>query len=65
MVGMLDTTKQELKKVPYKLHGQEVSSRLEMSPKRKPLARAHALFHKGLKEVKGDESKIHVVYGKI
>ena len=42
-----------------------VSCRLELSPKRKPWAKAHALFHKGLKEVKGDESKIHVVYGKI
>ena len=36
-----------------------------MSPKRKPLARGHVLVCKGLKAVKGDESKIHVVYGKI
>ena len=28
------------------------------------LAKAHALFYKGLKEVGGDESKIYVVYGK-
>ena len=28
-----------------------------VSPKRKPLAKDHALFCKGLKEVKGDESK--------
>ena len=63
-VGVLDTIKQELQKAPCKLHGQEVSSRLEMSPKRKPLAEAHALFYKGLKEVGGDESKIHVLYGK-
>ena len=47
------------------MRGREVSSRLEMSPKRKPLAKAHALFYKGLKEVKGDESKTHVVNGKI
>ena len=46
MVGMLDAIKTELKKEPYTLHGQEVSSRLEMSPKRKPLAKAHALFYK-------------------
>ena len=65
MVGMLDIIKKELKKEPYKLHGQEISSRLEMSPNTKPLARAHALFYKGLKEVGGDESKTHVVYGKI
>ena len=40
-----------LKKVPYKLHGQEVSATLDMSPERKPLAKAHALFYKGLKEL--------------
>ena len=33
-------------------------------PEKKSWAKAHALFHKGLKEVNGDESKIHVVYGK-
>ena len=64
-VGLLGIIKTELKKEPYKLRGREVSSRLELSPKRKPLAKAHALFCKGLKEMKGDESKIHVVYGKI
>ena len=36
-----------------------------MSPKKKPLARAHALFYTGLKAVKGDESAIHGVCGKI
>ena len=39
MVGLLDIIKTELKEGPYKLHGQEISSRLEISPKRKPLAR--------------------------
>ena len=34
-----------------------------MSPKRKPLSKAHALDNRGLKEVGRDESKIHVVYG--
>ena len=41
MVGLVDIIKTELKKEPKKLHGQEISSRLEKSPKRKPLARAH------------------------
>ena len=50
---MLDNVKKELKKVFGKLHGQ-----------RKPLAKAHALFYKGLEEVDGNESKINVVYGK-
>ena len=35
-----------------------------MSPNRKPLAKAHALFYKGLKEVDGNESKIKIVYGR-
>ena len=50
MVGMLDIIKKELKKEPCTLHGQEISSRLEISPKRKPLARAHALFYKRCQE---------------
>ena len=62
-IGLLDVMR-ELKKGPYKQKGQVVSSRLELSPKRKPLAKAHALFYKGLEEMKGDKSKIHVVYGK-
>ena len=58
---MLDIVQKELKNVPYKLHGQEISSRLEMSPKRKPLAKAHALFYKGIEAAGGNESKINVV----
>ena len=38
---------------------------MEMSPERKPLAKAHALFDKGLKAVGGNESKINVGSGKI
>ena len=64
-IGLLDVMREELKKGPCKQKGQEVSSRLELSPKRKPLSKAHALFYTGLKTVKGDESRIHVVYGKI
>ena len=63
-IGLLDIIRTELKKEPYKLREKVVSCRFELSLKRKPLAKAHALFCKGLKEVKGDESKIHVVYGK-
>ena len=64
-IGLLDVMREELKKGFYKQKDQVVSSRLESSPKRKPLAKAHALFFKGLEEVNGDKSKIHVVYGKI
>ena len=44
-IGLLDVIRTELKKGPYKQEGQVVSSRLELSPKRKPLAKAHALFY--------------------
>ena len=47
----------------YTLHGQQISSRLEMGPKMKLLAKAHALFYKGLEEVGGNESKINDVNG--
>ena len=63
--GCWTISKKELKKQLHELHGQEISSRLEISPKRKSLGRAHALFNKGLQEVGGDESKIHVVHGEI
>ena len=64
-IGLLDVMREELTNGPYKQKDQVVSSRLELSPRRKPLAKAHALFYKGLEEVKGDKSKIHVVYDKI
>ena len=56
MIGLLDIIKTEVKKETYKPHGREVCYRLETSPKRKQLAKAHALFYKGLKEVKGGMS---------
>ena len=52
----------ELKKKSYELKGQVVTARLDMSPKRKSLAKeAHALFYKGIKNKGGDESEINVV----
>ena len=48
MTGMLEIVQKELKKIPYK--NKVVSARLEMSRKRKPLAKAHALFYKGFEE---------------
>ena len=33
IIGLPEIVKEEIKKGPYKLHGQEVSARLEMSPK--------------------------------
>ena len=63
IIGLPDVMREELKKGLCKQKGQVVSS--ELSPKMKPLAKAHTLFHKGLEEVKGDKSKIYVVYGTI
>ena len=36
-----------------------------MSPQKKSLAKAHALFLKGRSAARGDESKINVVYRKL
>ena len=58
MIDLLKGMKEELEKAAYKIHGQNVKARPEVSPQRKPLAEAHALFFKGLKEMKGDESKV-------
>ena len=42
-----------------------VSCRLEVEPKEETFGEGPcSVLQKGLKEVKGDESKIHVVYGK-
>ena len=60
MIELLMVVKDELKKKPYGLGGQAVTARLEMSPRMKPLAKAHALFYKGLKSVDGNDSKINV-----
>ena len=66
MIVLLKVVTEELKKEPHKIRDQEVTARLEVSPpKKKPLAEAHALFYKGLNAVKGDESQITVVYGKL
>ena len=55
MIGMPGIVTDELKMVLYKLQ----------SPKKKPLAKAHALFYEDLKAVIGDESKINVENGEI
>ena len=44
-------TKEELDKAAYKISGQNVKARLEVSPQRRPLAKAQATFFKGFKEV--------------
>ena len=43
---------------------EELKKGLYNKQKRKPLAKAYALFYKGVKEVK-DQSMIHVVHGTI
>ena len=52
-IGLPDVMREELKQGLYNQKGQVVSSRLELRPKRKPSAKAHALFFEGLEEVKG------------
>ena len=54
--------KEELDKAACGINGQLVKARLEVSPHRRPLAKAHAMFFKGLKELGGDESKVIAFY---
>ena len=60
MIQLLRVVQDELKKKPYELKGQVVKARQEMSPQKKPLAKAHALFYEGMSAARSDESKIYV-----
>ena len=42
-----------------------VKANLELSPQRRPLAKAQAMFFKGLKEVGGNEANAKAVCGKL
>ena len=64
MIEMLKVVKEELEKANLQDSWQGVKARLEVSSQRKPLTKAQALFFKGLKEMKGDESKVQSDYGK-
>ena len=65
MIDLLEETKEELDKAANKINGQIVKARLELSPQRRPLAKAQAMFFKGLKEVGGDESKVRAFQRKL
>ena len=56
MIDLFRTMRGELG--DHKINGQNVKARLEVSPRKKLLAKAAALFFKGLKEMKGYESKV-------
>ena len=64
MVAMLDILENTSRRCPV-CFMEEVSARLELSSRRNPLVKAHALFCEGFKEVRGNESKLFVVHGKI
>ena len=52
MVDLLKIKKQELEKVAYKIHVQNVKARLDVSPQRKPLTKGACSFLQG---TQGDE----------
>ena len=64
MIGLRKIMKEELDEEAYKIHGQNVKARLEVSPQRRPLTKTQALFFKGLKEVGGGESEVRAFHGK-
>ena len=65
MIDLLNIMKEELDKAAYKIYGYNEKARLEVSLQRRPLAKAQALFFKGLKEVGGDESKVSAFSGNL
>ena len=60
MTDLLKIMKEELDKAVHEIDGQRVKAR-----QRRPLAKAQAMFFKGLKEVGGDESKVIALYRKL
>ena len=65
MIDLLKTTKEEFVKAAYKIDGQSVKARLEVSLQRRPSTKAVAPFFQGLEEMKGDESKVMNFFGKL
>ena len=65
MIDLLKVTKEEFDKATYKFNGQNEKARLEVSPQRRRLTRAQALFFKGFEEMKGDESKVWTFHRKL
>ena len=65
MIELLRVVRDQLKKKPYEIKGQVVKARLGMSPHEKLLAKAHALFHKGMSAARSDEAQINVIDGKL
>ena len=60
IIDLLKSMKEELEKAACKIRGQNVKAMLEVSLQRKPKTKEHVLFFKGLKEMKGDESKVRI-----
>ena len=65
MIDLLKIMKEELEKTAHKINGQNVKAMLEVSPQRRPLTKAGALFSQGLKEVGADESKVRACHGNV
>ena len=57
--------REELNEANYCINEARVRTNLEISPQKKPLARARAMFFKGVKEARGDEAKIRAFYGNL
>ena len=61
LVTMIDL----LDKAAYKINGQNVKARLEVSLQRRPLTKAAAFFFNGLKEMQDDKSKVKTFLGNL
>ena len=58
MIEILKMMRDELDKKPFCVNEERARTNLEISPKRNHWGRAHAMSFKGIKEARGDETKI-------
>ena len=63
MIEILKLMREELDQAKFCVNGERVKTNLEIRPKKKPPARTQALFFTGLKDARGDETKVKAFYG--
>ena len=55
--------KTDLENKDYKVNGETVRTDLEVTPQKKPLSRAQALFYRAFRDAKGHKSKMETIWG--
>ena len=63
MIEIFKVMKTKVENKNYEVNGEDVKVNLEVSPQKKPLSRAHAMFCKAFNEAIRDKSKIKSIWG--